>query len=53
VIENGNDVMGIMDSTCERDISRSLLSLYILKEELSNFLGILFHYILYLVVGQP
>jgi hypothetical protein len=29
VIENGNDAMGIMDSTCEGDISRSLLSLYI------------------------
>jgi hypothetical protein len=29
VIENGNDAMGIMDSTCEGDISKSLLSLYI------------------------
>jgi hypothetical protein len=29
MIENGNDAMGMMDSICEDDISRSLLPLYI------------------------
>jgi hypothetical protein len=29
VIQNGNDALGMMDSICEWDISRSLLSLYI------------------------
>jgi hypothetical protein len=42
VIENGNDAMGIMDSTCERGYIE-IPSIFV-HTELSNFLGILLHY---------